>query len=424
MLSQFWRILRMKLCRKHTMQTFISLFLLLTLVACNEGAFSFKELDVPPTDPTVVTPAGPTVTSITPPESGTYYNGETLTIKLTFSEAVTVSGLPRIILNFSGASKYANYASGSGTSTLTFQYSAASVADMDGIDLLPNIDFNGGSISAELTASNSFAGVHWENVFASSAPGGSSGPVIDNCPGGCDTNLFERPDIVLIERFSATWGASCVGVVLSANYILTAASCVDGALTNSMRVVAGLWDRRDFTQAQVQYVASYKVHDFYNSNPGVASYSNDIAIITLQRPLVIGGNVLTTVLAQPADGNFLGQPTLTYSWIRHSGGNPVTDLLQVWSGANYPVITTAEANSIYSGVADAFVWDDQIAIKDDNLFGGFSRGNGSPMYVDIGGGNYVLAGILSWGLSNGDPNYPYIGTRISSYSAWISANTP
>ncbi len=91
----------------------------------------------------------PTVTGVTSSATnGTYKAGDTISIQVTFSEAVIVTGSPRLTLNSAAGGRIATYASGSGTSTLTFTYIVQAG------DLSPDLDFssttaltrNGGSI--------------------------------------------------------------------------------------------------------------------------------------------------------------------------------------------------------------------------------------------------------------------------------------
>lgn len=66
------------------------------------------------------------------------------------SEAVTVDtsgGTPRLPLNVGGATRYASYASGSGSTSLTFSYpTQAGDLDLDGIGIASPLDLNGGLI--------------------------------------------------------------------------------------------------------------------------------------------------------------------------------------------------------------------------------------------------------------------------------------
>jgi hypothetical protein len=72
------------------------------------------------------TPTGdipPSVTNVTSSTANGSYNvGDVISIQVTFNEAVTVSGTPQITLETGAADRAVNYTSGSGTSTLTFDY--------------------------------------------------------------------------------------------------------------------------------------------------------------------------------------------------------------------------------------------------------------------------------------------------------------
>ena len=81
---------------------------------------------------------------------GTYGIGATLSVLVTFSAAVTVSGTPQLALDIGGETRQADYASGSGTQSLLFSYTVAEGdEDTDGIEVLANgLALNGGTISA------------------------------------------------------------------------------------------------------------------------------------------------------------------------------------------------------------------------------------------------------------------------------------
>lgn len=62
------------------------------------------------------------VVNVTSPDpDGTYVVGETITITVEFDGVVVVTGTPRILLNVV-PTRYATYVSGSGTTTLSFEY--------------------------------------------------------------------------------------------------------------------------------------------------------------------------------------------------------------------------------------------------------------------------------------------------------------
>ncbi|WP_293299218.1 autotransporter-associated beta strand repeat-containing protein, partial [Pedobacter sp. UBA4863] len=65
----------------------------------------------------------PTVSSVTSSTAnGTYKAGDVISIQVNFSENVTVTGTPQLTLETGTTDRVVNYASGSGTSTLTFTY--------------------------------------------------------------------------------------------------------------------------------------------------------------------------------------------------------------------------------------------------------------------------------------------------------------
>ncbi len=83
----------------------------------------------------------PTVTDVTSTvSSGTYNEGDVIPITVTFSEAVTVTGTPQIELETGTTDQVIDYSSGSGTITLTFNYTVQAG------------DTNGGGL--EYTSSN------------------------------------------------------------------------------------------------------------------------------------------------------------------------------------------------------------------------------------------------------------------------------
>jgi hypothetical protein len=104
----------------------------------------------------------PAVTSVTVPADGTYVAGQNLDFTTTFSEAVTVTGTPRVALTLdTGGTVYATYVSGSGTNTLTFRdVVAAGQQDLTGITNASAIDLNGGTIKDAAGNAASGAGLN------------------------------------------------------------------------------------------------------------------------------------------------------------------------------------------------------------------------------------------------------------------------
>jgi hypothetical protein len=89
----------------------------------------------------------PSVANVVGPTAGTYAMGDMLSFTATFSENVTVSGYPYILVNVGGSNKQAVYASGSGSTSLVFRYTLASGDyDNDGVASASSVTLNSGTI--------------------------------------------------------------------------------------------------------------------------------------------------------------------------------------------------------------------------------------------------------------------------------------
>ena len=79
----------------------------------------------------------PTITNLGLPFPKGYKVGNLLTFIVAFSEPVNVAGTPKLEINVGGFQKFANYSSGSGTTTLIFNYFVDITSDdIDGIVIL------------------------------------------------------------------------------------------------------------------------------------------------------------------------------------------------------------------------------------------------------------------------------------------------
>jgi uncharacterized delta-60 repeat protein len=91
----------------------------------------------------------PTISNVTISETdGEYKKNNTLTIVITFDEAVTVSGTPTLTLETGSTDGVASYVSGSGTTELSFTYTIASSDSTDDLDYTDQnaLNLSGGSI--------------------------------------------------------------------------------------------------------------------------------------------------------------------------------------------------------------------------------------------------------------------------------------
>ena len=126
----------------------------------------------------VVDTSAPTVSSVSSSTAnGAYKAGQTIAVTITFTEPVTVTGTPKLTLNTTPA-ETADYASGSGGSTLTFNYTVQAgdtAADLD-YAATSSLALNGGTIKDVATNS---ATLTLPAVGGASSLGGQKDIVVD-----------------------------------------------------------------------------------------------------------------------------------------------------------------------------------------------------------------------------------------------------
>ena len=114
----------------------------------------------------------PTISGVVAPSAGTYFTPQTLNFTVNFSEAVTVSGSPRIAMVIGATAQYATYLSGSGSTALIFRYTVQSGdSDANGIATSSPLQLNSGTIvdSSGNTSSLTFTPPNTTAVRVSSA---------------------------------------------------------------------------------------------------------------------------------------------------------------------------------------------------------------------------------------------------------------
>lgn len=95
----------------------------------------------------VIDGVAPLVGSVSIPANGTYVAGQNLDFVVNFSENVSVTGTPALVLDVGGQTLYATYLSGSGGSALVFRLAVQNdQLDADGMSLGGSVGLTGGTI--------------------------------------------------------------------------------------------------------------------------------------------------------------------------------------------------------------------------------------------------------------------------------------
>ena len=88
------------------------------------------------------------VTLSSPVVGGTFERGETIQVRVTFNKAVDVGGTPQLALGIGAQTRQASYASGTGTTSLFFEYTVVQAdTDNDGLSIAADaLRLNSGTI--------------------------------------------------------------------------------------------------------------------------------------------------------------------------------------------------------------------------------------------------------------------------------------
>lgn len=140
-------------------ETFLLIFTMLILTSCAQEGESSKSLFDGNSSATNSENESleNLITSFIEPANATYADGGgELLFQVNFSESVAISASSRLVLDIGGATHYATYKSGSGTSGIEFSYLVqAGDNDLDGIELSStSIDLDGGSLVKLSDSSN------------------------------------------------------------------------------------------------------------------------------------------------------------------------------------------------------------------------------------------------------------------------------
>ena len=246
--------------------------------------------------------------------------------------------------------------------------------------------------------------------------------------GGSATAIGSVPWQVSLSRSDASSnyaGHFCGGSILSEDWIITAAHCVDNKAAGDVRVLAGT-ALLSSSVLSGRAIAEIVVHPSWNP----ATVENDLALLRLVSPLTWSSQVQPIALPE---AGFVGGTIGTISgWGFTCKVDP--DLIYYPSTCSdpnqpYPTqlhsaeVTIQTASSCRSALGTNFRSPGMLCASTptfsaDSCFGD----SGGPLAVYTGSG-WMLAGLVSWGYSCAWST-PGVYTNAANYVSWIRENSP
>lgn len=226
--------------------------------------------------------------------------------------------------------------------------------------------------------------------------------------GGTAATPNEFPYVLSLQYFGSH---ICMGAIIRADAVLTAAHCAEVGPANSLTVKAGKHNIREIEATeQTRDIVSVAIHPGY---PGANGFSNDIAVLRTASAFVFNAAVAPVPIA-PAGHTASGDASIEgWGATREDGALP--DILQK---AELPIVTDAVCRNVYG------------AEFEDNMIcaglaaGGvdFCTGDSGAALAATDRGYRYLAGIASWGFGCARPGYYGVYTEISHHTEFINQN--
>ncbi|QOV34646.1 serine protease [Streptomyces ferrugineus] len=215
--------------------------------------------------------------------------------------------------------------------------------------------------------------------------------------GGTTTTTSTYPFMMQIT--DASQDQFCGGTLVSATKVVTAAHCMVGETTGSVRVVGGR-THLGGTDGTVSRVSDIWIHPDYQD----VTDGNDVAVLTLSTsmpytPVSYVDSSDTGVYASGTTARILG-------WGTTSSGGSSSNQLRT---ATVPTVSDATCSSSYGS---DFLASDMVCAG--HTSGGVDTCQGDSGGPLIIGG--VLAGITSWGEGCAQAGYPGVYTRLTTFS--------
>ena len=231
-------------------------------------------------------PIAPTVTSVSSSTTNGNYNvGDSISIQVTFSEAVTVTGTPQLTLETGSTDQVLNYASGSGTSTLTFSYTIQAgdtTSDLT-YKATDSLALNSGTIKS---SSDLNAVLTLPSPTAAGSLGANKAIVVDTTLPTVTSFSSTTPD-------GAYKVGSTINITATLSEAVTTAASITVTLDNGQTVVLTHNSESD------SLIGSYTIGSGQSSSDlGISSYALTSA------PADLAGNIMTSTTL-PA-GNISG----------------------------------------------------------------------------------------------------------------------
>ncbi len=218
-------------------------------------------------------------------------------------------------------------------------------------------------------------------------------------------------------------GQFCGGTIVAADWVITAAHCVEGRTTGYFDIVAGIHNLGSpDPNFQRRTISQIIKHPGWNPS----TFDNDIALLKLASPIAernASGGTLPIKYAKLVPGNvgdLAGKNVTVTGWGNRAANPP--------GGNDYPTKLYEVVLSVATNAACKMYYNEPGEITDNMLCAGATgkdscQGDSGGPLVHNNNGTWQLAGVVSWGVGCANPAKNFLGVyaRVSRYVDWIKS---
>ncbi|XP_059080376.1 trypsin-1-like [Tigriopus californicus] len=203
----------------------------------------------------------------------------------------------------------------------------------------------------------------------------------------------------------------CGGSIVNERNVVTSGHCCQTVTPEEIQIVAGEHSLSEVSgNEQVCPVRELLLHEKYNA----FDFENDICLLVLDKNIVYNDLVNRASIA--TDDSSLKLTASVYGWGATS--NEAMANSEVLMKVDVPILKNEDcAQSYGNGVIHDFMLCAGADGKDS-----CKRDTGSPLVCQNAVDEQVLCGTASFGYDCGQPGFPGVYMRISSFSEWINEN--